>query len=97
VGGNGTAVFAWYTNRLKDAISDTLSADGRLRSKKYSLSVQVWIEADGRIKRVKLSSTTGDGALDKAIESDLSSLTKLSDSPPLEMPQPISLKIISRT
>jgi protein TonB len=97
VGGNGNAAFAWYTNRLKDTILERLSADARLGQKRFSLSVRVWIEADGRIKQVKLSSTTGDGALDKAIESDLSSLSKLSDSPPLEMPQPISLKIVSRS
>ena len=59
--------------------------------------MRVWIEADGRIKQVKLASTTGDGTLDEAIESDLSSLAKLGDSPPLEMPQPVSLKIVSRS
>ena len=97
VGGNGSAVFAWYTNRLKDAIVDKLSADGRIGAKRFSLSVRVWIEADGRIKQVKLASTTGDAALDRAIESDLSSLAKLSEAPPLEMPQPVSLKIVSRS
>lgn len=97
VGGNGTAIFAWYTNRLKDAVLDRLSGDRRLGSKKFSLSVRVWIEPDGRIKQVKLLSTTGDAALDQAIESDLSSLNKLSDSPPLEMPQPIKLEIVSRS
>ena len=97
VGGNGTAAFAWYTNRLKDAILERLSADGRVGSKKFSLTVRVWLEADGRIKQVKLSSTTGDGALDKLIETDLSSVTGLKESPPLEMPQPISLKIVSRS
>ncbi len=97
VGGNGNAAFAWYTNRLKDAILNKLSGDGRIGSKKFSLSVRVWIEADGRIKQVKLATTTGDGALDKAIEADLSSLVQLSDAPPLEMPQPVSLKIVSRS
>lgn len=97
VGGNGNAAFAWYTNRLKDAILDKLSADGRLGSKRFSLSVRVWIEADGRIKQVKLASTTGDGSLDKAIEADLSALARLGEAPPLEMPQPISLKIVSRS
>jgi protein TonB len=97
VGGTGSAAFAWYTNRLKDTILERLSADARLGQKRFSLLVRVWIEADGRIKQVKLSSTTGDGALDRAIESDLSSLSKLSDSPPLEMPQPVSLKIVSRS
>ena len=97
VGGNGTAVFAWYTNRVRDAIRDKLSADGRIGSKRFSFTVLVWIEADGRIKQVKAVSSTGDGALDKAIEADVSSLQKLSDSPPLEMPQPIRLQIVSRS
>jgi protein TonB len=97
VGGNGTAAFAWYTNRLRDAIRDKLSADGRIGSRRFSLSVLVWIEADGRIKQVKALSSTGDGALDKAIESDVNSLQKLSDSPPLEMPQPIRVQIVSRS
>jgi protein TonB len=97
VGGNGSAAFAWYTNRLKDAILEKLAADTRVGSKKFSLSIRVWIEADGRIRQVKLSSTSGDNALDKLIESDLSSLSGMTEAPPLEMPQPISLKIVSRS
>jgi periplasmic protein TonB len=97
VGGNGNAAFAWYTSRLKDAVLDKLSSDTRIGSKKYSVSVRVWIEADGRIKEVKLVSTTGNHDLDERIETALSSLSRLSESPPLEMPQPISLKIVSRS
>lgn len=97
VGGNGSAAFAWYTNRLKDAVLDKLSADKKIEAKKFSLSVRVWIEADGRIKQVKLMTTTGDHDLDQRIELALSSLTRLSESPPLEMPQPVSLKIVSRS
>lgn len=96
IGGNGTAAFAWYTNRLKDAIVEKLSSDARISSKKFSVSVRVWIESDGRIKQVKLETTTGDRQLDERIEAALASLTRLSDAPPLEMPQPVSLKIVSR-
>jgi len=46
---------------------------------------------------VKLMTTTGDHDLDQRIELALSSLTRLSESPPLEMPQPVSLKIVSRS
>ena len=59
VGGNGNAIFAWYTNRLKDAVLARLSSDSRIESKKFSISVRVWIEADGRIKQVQLMTTTG--------------------------------------
>lgn len=96
VGGNGTAAFAWYTNRLKDAVVEKLTSDARLGSKKFSVTVRVWIEADGRIKQVKLVSSTGNREVDQRIESALGALTRLSESPPLEMPQPVSLKIVSR-
>jgi protein TonB len=97
VGGNGTAAFAWYTNRLKDAVVEKLTADSHIDSRKFSISVRVWIEADGRIKQVKLVTTTGSHDLDQRIATALSSLTRMSDAPPLEMPQPISLKIVSHS
>lgn len=96
IGGNGSAAFAWYTNRLKDAVLDRLSADTRLGAKKFSVTVRVWIAADGTVQQVKLASTSGNAEVDKRIETALSSLTRLSDAPPLEMPQPVSLKIVSR-
>jgi protein TonB len=97
LGGNGTSAFAWYTNRLKDAVMERLSADSRIGSKKFSVSVRVWIDADGRIKEVKLASTTGNRELDQRIEAALNSLARLSDAPPLEMPQPVNLKIVSHS
>ncbi len=97
IGGTGGAMFAWYTNRLRDAIVEKLSADAQLAAKRFSLSARVWIEKDGRVREVKLVSTTGDRALDKRIEADLATLTRLDQAPPLEMPQPITLKIVSRS
>jgi protein TonB len=96
VGGNGGAIFAWYTNRLKDAVLDRLSHDSQIGTKKFSITVRVWIEPDGRIKEVKLESSTGNRDLDQRIQTALASLSRLSDSPPLEMPQPVSLRIVSR-
>jgi periplasmic protein TonB len=95
VGGSGNAAFAWYTNRLKDAVTEKPSSDTKIGSKRFSISIRVWIEADGRTK-VKLVTSTGDLQLDQRIESALSSISRLSDAPPLEMPQPVSLKIVSR-
>jgi protein TonB len=97
VGGNGSSAFAWYTGRLKDAVLAKLSSDARIGSKHFSVSVRVWIEPDGRIKEVKLVSTSGSKDLDQHIEAALATLSRLDDSPPLEMPQPISLRIVSRS
>jgi periplasmic protein TonB len=97
VGGNGSAAFAWYTNRLKDAVVEKLTADSRIETKKFSISVRVWLETDGRIKQVKLVTTTGNHDLDQRIETALGTLDRMSEAPPLEMPQPISLKIVSHS
>lgn len=97
LGGKGNAAFAWYTNRLKDAVVERLGADHHIGGKKFSVSVQVWVAADGHIKDVKLVSTTGDHELDQHIEAALASMTSMSDGPPLEMPQPVSLRIVSHS
>jgi protein TonB len=77
-------------------VVERLSNDARIGAKKFSVTVRVWIEPDGRIKEIKLVSTSGNRELDQRIEAALSLMTRLSDSPPLEMPQPVSLKIVSR-
>jgi periplasmic protein TonB len=97
IGGTGSAAFAWYTNHLREAVMERLTADSGLGSKKFSISVRMWIESDGRIKDLKLMSTTGSRELDERITVALSSLTRLSQAPPLEMPQPVSLKIVSHS
>jgi len=97
IAGSGGAIFAWYTNRVKDRIVEKLGDDAKIRSKKFSISVKVWIEPDGRIRDVKLGTTSGNRELDAAIESALLKLAKMSEGPPLEMPQPIILKIVSRS
>jgi len=96
IGGNGTAAFAWYTNRIKDAITERLQADPKLAGKKFSTSIKVWIDADGRM-RVKLATTTGNRETDEGIEAALSAAMQMSDAPPREMPQPVSLKIVSHS
>lgn len=95
--GGGGAAFAWYTGKLKDEVLERLSSDKGIAAKKFSVSVRVWIEPDGRIKEIKLTTSTGNTDLDRKIELAMDSLKRLSEAPPLEMPQPISLKIVSRS
>ena len=95
--GTGGAVFAWYTGKLKNAVSDCLQGDEKLRGKKYSFSVKIWIDADGRLKEVRPISGTGNREMDNAITANLSSRCKFGDAPPLEMPQPVTMQIVSRS
>lgn len=94
--GSSAGAFAWYTGMLKDTILEQLSADDRVRRGSYAVTVRLWLASDGRVERVKVAQSTGDQARDLAIEESLGKLSRVREAPPLEMPQPITLKIVSR-
>jgi protein TonB len=94
--GTGTAIFGRYTTLLKDAILDKLSEDERLRSGSYSVTVRVWVASDGRIERVALMQASGKKDVDNEIQQQLTRLARVSEAPPIEMPQPVTLRIVSR-
>jgi len=95
--GTGGAAFAWYTSKIKDVVVDKLSGDARLHAKRFSVNVRVWIDPDGSVKDARLSSSTGDRELDRTITEILSRIQRLGEAPPIEMPQPVSLKIVSQS
>jgi protein TonB len=94
IGGNGTAPFAWYTNRLRDAIKDRLTASPCVKSAKGSISTQVLVGADGRLKQVKLTTTTGNARVDECVDKVLASITGVGADPPHEMPEAVNLRIV---
>lgn len=94
--GSGGAIFGWYTARLKDRVSEKLSADTKLRAQHFTVSVRVWLEPDGRIREVRVVNGTGNGELDSAIQAAVAAIGKMADPPPLEMPEPVTIKIVSR-
>jgi protein TonB len=96
VGGTGSAPFAWYTNRLTDAIRERLASVACAKSAKGSLSLHVLMEADGRIKQVQLATTTGNHQMDQCIDSALASMPRMSDPLPPGMPEQVNVKIVSR-
>jgi len=96
IGGSGNAPFAWYTNRISDAIKDRLAAAPCTKTAKGSLSIRVLMEADGRVKQIKLSTTTGDPKVDGCIDSALTSIARMNDPVPPGMPEQINLKIVAR-
>jgi periplasmic protein TonB len=96
IAGSGGAIFAWYTNKLRDQISDRLSSDPKLRGKKFTAGFRIWLEADGRIKDAKLTVGSGSIEVDREITAQIAPGVHL-DGPPLELPQPISLQIVSRS
>lgn len=94
--GTGGAAFAWYTSSLKDRMQEMLADNERVRRGKYQVTVSIWLRNDGSIEQIKLRSTSGDRALDQAIEETLQRMQRAPDAPPLEMPQPVTLRIVSK-
>jgi protein TonB len=94
IGGTGTAPYAWYTNRMRDAIKDRLSAAPCTNSAKGSLSTRVVLAADGRIKQITLISGTGNARIDECVDKTLASITTLGDAPPPNMPEQVNLRIV---
>ncbi|MGO9037839.1 MAG: TonB C-terminal domain-containing protein [Steroidobacteraceae bacterium] len=96
VGGTGSAPFAWYTNRITDAIRERLASVECAKTAKGSLSFHLLMEASGKIKQVQLATSTGNPKVDQCIDSALTSMPPMSEPLPPGMPEQINLKIVSR-
>lgn len=95
--GSGSAIFGWYTTLVKDQVSDCLASDQRVNREKFAVVLRVWVNADGTLRDARVASSSGDPSLDDAIESALRCGARVRERPPLEMPQPISLRVVSRS
>lgn len=95
--GEGASAFVWYAGLLKDQILNQLGAQPEVRSTTYSVVVSVWIGGDGTIQRVRIAQSSGDQGRDRSIEDALNRLGRLSQPPPADMPEPITLRIVSHS
>ena len=93
---SGGSAFAWYAGLLKNEIVDQLGAEKRARTGDYSVIVRVWVRDDGTIDHVRVVQSSGDRDRDRVIESALTRITRLTQAPPPDMPEPITLRIVSR-
>ncbi len=92
---SGGSAYAWYAGLLKNQILDALGEE-KTRPGGYTVRVLVWVRPDGSIERVNIAQSSGDPARDRQIEAALMRLAHLSQAPPPNMPEPISLRIVSR-
>ena len=95
--GQGASAFVWYAGLLKDQILNQLGAQPDVRTTTYSVVVSVWVGDDGTIQRVRVAQSSGDERRDRSIEEALTRLGRLSQPPPADMPEPITLRIVSHS
>ncbi len=94
--GTGGSALTWYSGLVQNAVLTQLQDEKDARGGAYSVRVQLWVRADGSVERARLAQSSGDSARDRAIERALARITRIAQPPPLEMPQPINLRIVSR-
>ena len=94
--GSGGSAYAWYAGLVKGEILDRLQDVKAARSGAYSVVIKVWVKSDGSVENIRLAQSTGSRERDAAIENELARITRISQGPPADMPQPMSLKLVSR-
>jgi protein TonB len=95
VGGTGSAPFAYYTNRIADAVREHLSSTSCTKAAKGSLSISLLLDPDGKFKQVQLATTTGNRQVDQCIDAALASMRGISDPAPPGMPEKVILRIVA--
>jgi len=101
IGGNGTGRSAgrWdgYARGVQASISEKMRQNTRTRTASFKgLQIRIWVDATGRVTRVKLISTTGDAAIDAALQNEVLTGLQLPSAPPAGMPMPIVLRVTAR-
>jgi len=94
-GGRGI-VGGGYGALIVQEINSMLVDDDRLRHKEYTVILQLWISDTGDIQRYKIDEKSAESDVIEMIRSALVRLGSVSSGPPLELPQPIRLRIRSR-
>jgi protein TonB len=94
--GQGGSAYIWYAGLVKNQILEQLNTEKQAHRGEYSLMVRVWVRNDGSIDRVRVIEGSGNHERDQAIEAALSRMGRLAQAPPADMPEPISLRIVSR-
>lgn len=98
IGGGGGNRFAWYGALLKDRIQDAIRNDRKLKAAAdYQRVLHVWVSASGTVTRVELLGAGSSADLDEALKTAVRALPPLNDGAPNDMPQPIRLRVSTRS
>ena len=101
-GGTGPQVgmsrlaFTSYANATTRSLNEFLAREKDLKLQDYTVAVNLWLDADGSVKRAELAGSTGDPATDAALRTALARFPGGSARPPDNLPQPLRLRVSNR-
>jgi len=98
IGGNHAprSKYGWYAGQVQVQIQEALRGHEKTKTAEFGGDMRIWLDAAGRIVRVKLAGTTGRAETDRLIETEVLGGRVLKDPPPADMPMPIVLRVTMR-
>ncbi|HVK98371.1 MAG TPA: hypothetical protein VM553_01090, partial [Dongiaceae bacterium] len=85
-----------YATAVQTSITDALSADDRLKYMSYVAVLKLWVDEKGKLSRFEIQQREGKPEVEALLKKTLASIGRFDNPPPLEMPQPIKLRIRSQ-
>ncbi|MGQ9687077.1 MAG: energy transducer TonB, partial [Thiobacillaceae bacterium] len=68
-----------------------------LNGNAYNVLLNVWFDDAGRVRQVRLALGSGDVEVDRLIQEEIHNLPPLRESLPEDLPQPVRIRVRSRT
>jgi len=84
-----------YFGLLSEAIFKGLCAERLTSDVRARVSLQLWIEREGRVSKLKFLSSSGSNARKKELRNTL--LAMRAPNPPRDLPQPVTIILRART
>jgi protein TonB len=89
--------FAYFDSQVERFLERLFSRDDELRRASYTAIIQLWVAPSGRVQRLELSRSTGNPTLDARLKQTLLEAEEIGFPPPAGLPQPIRIRLVSRT
>ena len=95
-GQSDSSRFGWYAGQVQSKVSEALRNNRKTRTAELNVRARIWSDSNGRVTRASLAGTTGDPALDAALQDEVLTGLRLSEPPPAGMPMPIVLRLTAK-
>jgi outer membrane biosynthesis protein TonB len=93
-GGGAEARFGWYYTKIAAEIEDAFRRQRVLTTASVRVDLRIWADPAGRILKLQLIRSTGDPAVDEAIQSVVG--LRLREPPPADIPMPMIARFTAR-
>lgn len=96
-GGGEAARFVQFAGQIQSDLQEQLNQITALKRACYTVDIALRVTPAGSFEGVRIIASTGDRALDGQISSALGHLPPMAGSPPVDMPWPVRLRIVSNS